>query len=330
MQITGEASIVESPTSASSSQELQRIIERSTDRQFQVDGDTFDDVERVGSGNMGDVYLAYSRKHKRWVAVKKLQKEAAERDKTRFMREIRGLTELCHPHIVRLLDFGILDGRYYFSMEYIVGSSFAKLCNAPNIDLATRVLLLKQVADALHYAHGQGFLHRDVKPDNIVVEDENHAYLVDFGLAKHLQSDVPVTAYKATVGTPLYMSPEQVRSRDADIGPASDVYGLGAVLYEAMAGRPPHREATMLDTLRSIVVDPVIPPSALVVTIPEDLERICLKALAKDPKARYGSAGALAGDLDLWLRGEPLPRAAKPVPVSSAPPWWRRWWSWLS
>jgi serine/threonine-protein kinase len=280
-------------------------------------------LEQLGQGGMGVVYKALQDHPNRLVAVKlalggPLPGTAAF---ARFQVEIEAIGRLQHDNIVRVLDCGEHEGRPYFSMDYVEGSNLAqKLAGKP---LAARqaASLVQTVARAVQFAHDRQIIHRDLKPANVLIGTDGTVKLTDFGLAKFLDADQAQTLPYAVVGTASYIAPEQARGDATKIGRPADVYGLGAILYEALTGRPPFKGKNRDETLLLVRTEEPVPPSRLVPRIPRDLETVCLRCLAKDAKDRYPSAAALAEDLGRWLRGEPTEARPRLLPA--------RAWLWL-
>jgi eukaryotic-like serine/threonine-protein kinase len=268
----------------------------------------YDVLGVLGRGGMGVVYKARHLRLDRPVALKMLLigPYAGPDELERFLREAQVVAALRHPNVVHLYDVGDVDGRPYFTMELIDGGSLAvKLGEAP---LAARLAasLVATVAEAVEAAHQSGIIHRDLKPANVLLTLDGHPKVTDFGLARRLEPDSALTLSGAPMGTPSYMAPEQARGDRRAIGPATDVYALGAILYECLTGRPPFRAATAVATLQQVGSDNPVPPSHLNASVPRDLETICLKCLHKEPRLRYVSAAALAADLHHFLRGEAI------------------------
>jgi tetratricopeptide (TPR) repeat protein len=269
--------------------------------------------EMLGRGGMGVVYKAWHLRLNRPVALKMLLagEYAQPEELERFLREAETVASLRHPNIVQVHEVGDVGGRPYFTMEFIEGGSLAqKLAATPQPAIQTAVLVAT-VAEAMQVAHESGIIHRDLKPANILLTSEGNPKVTDFGLAQRLEGSAALTLTGAPLGTPSYMAPEQARSQRDAIGPATDVYALGAILYEMLTGRPPFRAESPAATVEQVLNREPVPASRLNATVPRDLETICLKCLEKDPARRYPSARAVAEDLNRFQRNEPI--MARPV-----------------
>src|SRR5262245_37979987 len=256
----------------------------------------------LGRGGMGVVYKARHRRLNRAVALKMLLAGpyARPEELERFLREAEAVAGLRHANVVQGYDVGDLDGQPYFTMEEVEGRSLAdKLAGAPPSS-DQRAVLVAALAEAIQVAHQSGIVHRDLKPANILLTADGTPKVTDFGLARRLDSG-GLTLTGIPVGTPSYMAPEQGRGNVNAIGPAVDVYALGAILYELLTGRPPFRAETAAATLQQVLSEDPVPPSRLNPRVPRNLETICLKCLHKEPRLRYVSAAALAEDLRRFL-----------------------------
>src|SRR6516165_4200893 len=266
-------------------------------------------LHEVARGGMGVVYRARQRTLNRIVALKMILagRLAAEEDITRFRTEAEAAARLQHPHIVAVHEVGEIEGQHYFSMDFIEGTSLAqKLLQSGPMPGRVAARYVRLMARAVHHAHKQGILHRDLKPSNILIDAEDEPHITDFGLAKRLGGDSGQTRTGVVLGTPSYMAPEQAAGKSNELGPACDIYGLGAVLYELITGRPPFRAETPLNTVMQVMDSDPPPPRLLNSNIDHDLETICLKCLEKDPRRRYATAEALAEDLRRYLNDEPI------------------------
>jgi serine/threonine protein kinase/WD40 repeat protein len=270
-------------------------------------------LAELGRGGMGVVYKACHLRLHRVVALKMVLAgaHAGKQHLARFRHEAETVAQLQHPHIVQIYEVGEHDGRPFLALEYVPGGSLAqKLDGTPQPPRAAAELVA-MLARAVQAAHDQGVIHRDLKPANVLLTADGTPKLTDFGLAKQLDADAGQTPSGAVLGTPSYMAPEQARGHNRAIGPAADVYSLGALLYECLTGRPPFQAATSLDTILQVLRDEPVPPCRLVPQVPRDLETVCLMCLHKEPHRRYPTAAALAEDLQRFLRGEPV--QARPV-----------------
>ena len=270
-------------------------------------------LDELGRGGMGVVYRARQCSLNRLVAVKMLLAGflADQHDVERFHREAEAAANLRHPNIVAIHEVGEHEGRHYFSMDLIDGPSLATIIRDSPLPWRKAVEYVRIVSEAVAYSHAHETLHRDLKPSNILIDAEGQPHVTDFGLAKRVGSDVDLTATGAAIGTASYMSPEQARGQHDAVGRASDVYSLGATLYDLLTGRPPFRAETPVATLHAVIHDEPVPPRRLSPSIERDLDTICLKCLDKDPSRRYRSAHDLAEDLRRLLAGEAI--LARPI-----------------
>jgi len=279
----------------------------------------------LGRGGMGVVYQARQVKLNRDVALKMILagQHAGAESAARFLAEAEAVAKLQHPNIVQIFHIDEHAGYPYFEMEYVGGGSLADGLDGTPRPPREAARLIETLADAMAEAHRQGVVHRDLKPGNILLTREGVPKVADFGLAKLLNVESGLTRTDSIMGSPSYMAPEQAEGKTKDVGPAADIYALGAILYELLTGRPPFRGATVLETLEQVKTVEPVPPSRLVPGLPRDLETIALKCLQKDPAKRYGSAAALAEDLRRYQAGEPI--VARPVgPVERAWRWCKR------
>jgi serine/threonine protein kinase len=289
----------------------------------------------VGRGGMGIVYEAVDSQLNRRVALKLMlasahaDEEESSVDAERFVREAQLSAKLPrHPHIVTVYEAGVLEGRHFIAMEFIDGVSMSAWAKKGSVTLRQQVRLLRDVALAVHHAHQEGVLHRDLKPLNVLVDAKSQPFVTDFGLAKQSGKDVSasLTLSGRVVGTPSYMSPEQALG-DRKVDRRSDVYALGAMLYEILTGRPPFRGESPIEILTKVLKDKVTPPSEMAralggPAVDRALEGVCMKALARPQGDRYPSAQAFADDLGRWLKGREVKTARVPLLLGKRPPRW--------
>jgi tRNA A-37 threonylcarbamoyl transferase component Bud32/outer membrane protein assembly factor BamB len=282
-------------------------------------------LEEVARGGMGVVYRVRQTKLKRIVALKMILSGhlATEQDVKRFYAEAQTAAGLQHPNIVAIHEVGQHDGQHYFSMDFVEGSNLAAMVLHQPLDPRQAARYTRTIAEAIHFAHEHGTLHRDLKPSNILIDQLDQPRVTDFGLARRLEAESGLTATGAIVGTPSYMPPEQASGSREQLTRASDVYSLGAVLYELVTGRPPFRAATPFDTLRQVLESEPAAPRLLNPSVARDLETIILKCLAKEPARRYATAHELADDLGAFLEGRPV-QARRPGLAEVAVRWARK------
>jgi len=272
------------------------------------------DVEALlGRGGMGVVYKARHLRLNRPVALKMLLAGAyaGPRERARFQREAEAVASLRHANVVQVYDVGDHEGWPYFTMEFLEGGSLAQALAGTPQPARQVAALVTTLAEAVQVAHQGGIVHRDLKPANILLTADGTPKIADFGLARHFDAEQGLTLSGARIGTPSYMAPEQVIGKAGTIGPAADIYALGALFYETLTGRPPFRGETATETQRQVIAEEPVPPSRLNAKVPRDLETICLKCLHKAPERRYATAAALAEDLKRFQRDEPI--AARPA-----------------
>lgn len=261
----------------------------------------------LGSGRFGAVYRAYDPVLQRDVALKVPRSTTLEKPKARarFLRESKAAASLRHPAIVPVYDAGQHGNSFFIAAAFIEGQTLKDIIAAARPDFRTAAEIVRQLAEGLHYAHSMGIVHRDVKPSNVMVDAAGRPHVMDFGLAHVENADVKLTADGAVLGTPAYISPEQADRAFGEVGPASDQYSLGVLLYELLCGERPFT-GSLADIFLQLLTEPPEPPRRRNPQVPRDLEAICLKAMAKQPGDRYADCGALADDLARWLSGQPV------------------------
>jgi WD40 repeat protein/tRNA A-37 threonylcarbamoyl transferase component Bud32 len=282
-------------------------------------------LNELARGGMGIVYRARQTKLNRLVALKMILagQLASAQDVQRFYTEAKAAAQLDHPGIVPVYEVGEQDGQHFFSMGYVEGGSLARRVKDGPLPPREAAELVRKIAEAVAYAHSHGIIHRDLKPGNVLLDPEGQPKVTDFGLAKNLAGDSQLTGTGQVMGTPSYMPPEQAQGKIHAIGPAADIYSLGAILYCLLTGRPPFQAPSVLETLKQVVEQEPVSPRQLNPALDRDLETICLKCLEKEPGKRYGSASLLSEDLRRFLRGEPI--QARPAgPLERTWRWCRR------
>ncbi|MDQ7779597.1 MAG: tetratricopeptide repeat protein, partial [Planctomycetota bacterium] len=281
-------------------------------------------LDQLGSGGMGIVHKAWDSELRRVVALKMLKVEEGQGDPEsveRFIREARSAARLHHPNIVHVDDVGTYEGRHYFTMDYVEGEDLQVLLEKDAesesegrpgtgrlLPMRKRLEILKDIARALQHAHANGIIHRDLKPENIIITPDRGPVLTDFGLARDMTdaSRSRLTVTGQVMGTPPYMPPEQMQGDGSRIGPHSDVYSLGAIMYELLTDRVPFESADLFELRRLVRDTDAVPPRKVAPHVHQDAETICLKAIEKDPTRRYAGAGEFADDLERHLNGEPI------------------------
>jgi tRNA A-37 threonylcarbamoyl transferase component Bud32 len=273
---------------------------------------------------MGVVYKARQVKLKRLVALKMILAgaHAGPKELARFRIEAEAVARMQHPNIVQIYEIGEHDGLPFFSLEFVEGGTLEAKMGRKPMPFDEAAQLIETLARAVHVAHQRGIVHRDLKPANVLLTPQGQPKITDFGVAKQLDAMEGQTGTGAIMGTPIYMAPEQAAGKAREIGPATDVYSLGAMLYVMLTGQPPFRGETAFDTIMLVIGEEPPPPSQFQPKVPRDLETICLKCLRKAPSRRYASAEELAADLRRYLTDEPI--RARPVgPVE-------RVWRWIA
>src|SRR5215469_13362678 len=282
-------------------------------------------LEEVGRGGQGVVFRARQKSLNRTVALKviRLGQWASKAHLKRFRLEAEAAARLEHPGIVPIHEVGERDGSCYFSMKFVEGGQLDEVARREPIPIRRAVELIAKVARTVHYAHEHGILHRDIKPGNILLDAKGQPHLTDFGLARLVETESTVTHTLEVLGTPSYMAPEQAVGNNSVLTAATDVYALGAVLYQLLTGHPPFAGGTTYETIKLVLDTEPRQPRAWNPKIDRDLSTICLKCLEKDRKRRYPSALALAEDLERWLKHEPI-RARRTGIVTRGRKWVRR------
>src|SRR6266508_4633323 len=265
-------------------------------------------LQEVGRGGQGVVFRARQKSLNRIVALKVigLGQWATKAHLKRFRLEAEAAARLEHPGIVPIHEVGERDGQCYFSMKFVEGGQLDEVLKREPMPIRQAVELIAKVARTVHYAHEHGILHRDIKPGNILLDQKREPHLTDFGLARLVETESTVTRTLEVLGTPSYMAPEQAVGNNAAVGSATDVYGLGAVLFQLLTNQPPFAGGTTYETIKLLLDMEPRQPRLLNPKIDRDLGTICLKCLEKDPKRRYSSALTLAEDLERWLKHEPI------------------------
>jgi eukaryotic-like serine/threonine-protein kinase len=269
----------------------------------------------IGRGGMGVVYKARQKDLGRIVALKMIlaSQLASEDVIERFHDEARAAASVQHPNITALYDAGQLLGQPYIAIQYVEGPSLSQRLMHGTITPEVAARTVSAVARAVHHLHTKGIVHRDLKPSNVLLDDQGQPYVTDFGLVKMLSTESQKTTTGVILGTPSYMAPEQAAGRSAQVGPLTDVYSIGAILYECLTRQPPFREATPLDTVMRVLEGEPLRPRDINPAIPPALEAVCLRCLEKAPERRYPTAAAVADNLDRFLKGEEVEGLANGV-----------------
>ncbi len=299
--VSGEKGPENKTTKPVSSQSTQLDLPFSMDR---INLPGFEFLGELGRGNMGVIYKARQTKLNRIVALKMILsgKHADQTQLKRFQIEAEAVGRLHHPNIVQVYNVGEYEDQPYLVMEYVDGGSLDRKLRGRTLPPKQAAQLIHILARAIQVAHDNGIIHRDLKPGNILLTARGVPKITDFGLAKRIDEEMGATATGTILGTPSYMAPEQARANKLPVSAATDVYGLGAILYELLTGRPPFKEETFLDTMLQVVSSPPVLPSEYNDQIPEELEQICMRCLAKDPTERYMTAHALAEALNHFIQ----------------------------
>jgi serine/threonine protein kinase/tetratricopeptide (TPR) repeat protein len=278
-------------------------------------------IAPIAKGGMGIVYKARQRNLNRVVAIKMILSGqfADQQDVDRFYAEAEAAAALSHPNIVAIHEIGEVQGQHFFSMDYVDGQSLAALVQESPLPPRRAAEMVRTISETMQFAHDSGIIHRDLKPGNVLLDKKQRPLITDFGLAKQVTNQSQMTMAGAVIGTPSYMPPEQAAGKLDEVGPWSDLYSLGAILYECLTGRPPFRAATPFETIRQVMESEPLSPRLVNPSVPRDLETICLKCLQKERLRRYESAQEFADELGRFLRGEPI----KARPISQVGRLWR-------
>src|SRR5215469_2787662 len=270
--------------------------------------DDYELLEEIGRGGQGVVYRARQKSLNRTVALKVIgiSHGRTKAHLKRFRLEAEAAARLNHPFVVPVHEIGQRKGRCYFSMGLVEGGRLDQIAKREPMSPRHATEVIAKLARTVHYAHQHGIIHRDIKPGNILLDTKGEPHLTDFGVARLLETENDATCTIEVSGTPSYMAPEQAHANHGHVSSATDVYGLGAVLYQLLAGQPPFTGGTPFETVRLLLETEPRQPRLLNPKVDRDLSTICLKCLEKDPKRRYSSALALAEDLEHWLRHEPI------------------------
>ena len=298
-------------TSGETTIDLGTVESRNDQRQDVTPLKQFGDYElldEIARGGMGVVYRAKQKKANRIVALKMILSGnlADEEEITRFYTEAEAAANLDHPYIVPIFDVGEQDGQHFFSMGFVDGPSLKDSTRDGPLPPNDAAEIVAMISEAVAYAHDNGIIHRDLKPANVLLDKDGKPRVTDFGLAKRIESDNELTATGQVMGTPSFMPPEQALGETARLGPAADVYSLGAILYTLLTGRPPFQAANMMETLMQVIENDPVELRVLNPAVDRDLETICLKCLEKDIAKRYSNGQELVDELHRFLRGEPI------------------------
>src|SRR5574337_1017744 len=275
-------------------------------------------LEQIGVGGMATVYKAYQPSMDRDVAIKILPHYLSQDAEfaQRFQRDAHAIARLEHAHILPVYDYGESDGITYIAMRYVQAGTLRERIARGPLPLDEINRLVGQIGSALDYAHRLGIIHRDVKPSNVLIDDQGNTYLTDFGLARMMESSQQLTASGVGVGTPAYMSPEQ--GQGVKVDHRSDIYSLGVVLYEMVTGHVPYEAETPMGVVLKHISDPLPLPRKLAPNVPEGVEKVILRALAKDPVHRFQTAGEMVEALSIAVRRAAPAEPARPAAVEAA------------
>ncbi|MBL8821458.1 MAG: protein kinase [Planctomycetia bacterium] len=286
-------------------------------------------ISELGKGGMGRVYQARHLGLNRMDAIKMVIGNSNPRTLTRFADEARAIAKLKHANIAQVYDTGEVKGQPYYAMELVEAGTLTQKLDGEPIDAKQAARLVMTLARAVDYFNQQGIIHRDLKPSNILMTKQGEPKIADFGLVKNLEGDSQQTQTGDVVGSPSYMSPEQASGMVKSIGPSTDIYSLGAILYQCLTGRPPFQTSDPMQTLMAVISNDPVPVRQLIPGTPRDINTICMKCLEKQPGKRYATAGALAGDLQRFLNGETI--LARPAGViEKSWKWCRRRPAWAT
>jgi eukaryotic-like serine/threonine-protein kinase len=293
-----------------------------TGRSTGLDFGDYELLEEIGRGGMGVVYKARQRSLNRTIALKLILsgRFASKESVERLRAEASAAAALRHPNIVAIHEVGEVDGQHYFSMDYVAGRSLAEIVRERPVSADRAAAYVRAIAEAMEEAHRHGTLHRDLKPSNVLIDQHDQPHITDFGLAKRLDEESDLTVSGQAIGSPSYMPPEQAVGKRSAIGPHSDVYAMGALLYHLLTGRAPFSSETVEATLFQVLHNDPVSPRALNSSVPRDLETICLKCLEKEPARRYPTAQRLAEELRRFMEDEPI--LARPTALAE------KFWRW--
>ena len=321
-------------TSLPTSEEISSTPTRTIDKSVQefsrgtIFASRYEFVEELGKGGMGTVYKVYDKKVQEDVALKLLNPDVASDEKTieRFRNELRLARKIVHKNVCRMYDLNEAEEKYFITMEYVSGENLKRFIKmAGHLSAGKSISIAKQICEGLAEAHRLGVIHRDLKPQNIMVDREGNARIMDFGVARSLKAE-GITGHKGVVGTPEYMSPEQVDGKKAD--QRSDIYALGVILYEMVTGRPPFKGSSSLSTALKHKTEPAPDPREIDSQIPEELSKVILRCMEKDREQRYQDTEQLLSDLnhvekEITTAEMMLPKKKREVRAPKKRPFWK-------